>query len=124
MTSELHEKIDTLSDRVRKLEDALAETHTTLSNEPHPLLRQELLAIKRPLERDKYTSRSDNPVDEENADDENDTMASLWVPVAYSLVQAKALSLKVQYLKMEELNSLVQPLIHGYGISIALPLRR
>lgn len=77
MTEELHDKIDTLSDRVRKLEDALAETHTSLSNDPHPLLRQELLAIKKPLERDKYTSPSDSRIDEENAGEEDDTMASL-----------------------------------------------
>jgi hypothetical protein len=36
---------------VRKLEDALADTNTSLSDEPHSLLTGELMLIKRPLER-------------------------------------------------------------------------
>ncbi|EKM50386.1 uncharacterized protein PHACADRAFT_263665 [Phanerochaete carnosa HHB-10118-sp] len=52
-TEVLHEKILVLSTRVRELEDALAEAHAAPpSAEPHPLLSQELLQLKRPLERE------------------------------------------------------------------------
>ena len=43
---QLHEKIFQLSDRVRQLEDALECLQSRCSNEPHPLLSQELLKIK------------------------------------------------------------------------------
>ncbi|KAJ6536926.1 hypothetical protein B0H19DRAFT_1182175, partial [Mycena capillaripes] len=39
--------IRTMSDRIQKLETAVAEAHAKESNATHPLLRQELLAIKR-----------------------------------------------------------------------------
>ena len=48
----LHEKILELSTRVRELEDALTVSHGTWSSDPHPLLRDDLLRIKNPLERD------------------------------------------------------------------------
>ena len=51
-TEVLHEKIQTLSNRVRELEDALAEAHAFRTAEHHPLLSHELLQIKRPLERE------------------------------------------------------------------------
>lgn len=81
-TEELHEKIETLADRVRKLEDALADTHTSLSDEPHPLLKEELLTIKRPLERSKPppTPQAD---DREHEDEGRDTLASLYAPSLY-----------------------------------------
>jgi hypothetical protein len=47
-TTELHAKIEQLSNRIRELEDALAKLHTGTSDEPHPLLRQELLMLKLP----------------------------------------------------------------------------
>ena len=43
-----HDKITVLANRVRQLEDALQD----MSTEPHPLLTEELRAIKRPLERE------------------------------------------------------------------------
>ncbi|KAI0917333.1 hypothetical protein AcV5_007828 [Taiwanofungus camphoratus] len=46
-TEQLHEKIKAMSERIRQLEDALQVLHTQHSTEPHPLLRQELLLIKR-----------------------------------------------------------------------------
>jgi hypothetical protein len=46
----LHDKISELCDRVRHLEDALAQSQSLHSTEPHPLLREDLLLIKRPLE--------------------------------------------------------------------------
>ncbi|THH09731.1 hypothetical protein EW145_g1797 [Phellinidium pouzarii] len=49
-TESLHEKIAELSHRVRSLEDALAVAHD--GNERHPLLSDELLKIKNPLERE------------------------------------------------------------------------
>ena len=51
-TVSLHEKIEQLSHRVRSLEDALSVAHKAISNERHPLLSDELLRIKNPLERD------------------------------------------------------------------------
>ncbi|EPT05247.1 hypothetical protein FOMPIDRAFT_1155952 [Fomitopsis schrenkii] len=46
-TEQLHEKIKSMSERIRSLEDALQQMQSQHSSEPHPLLRQELLAIKR-----------------------------------------------------------------------------
>ena len=51
-TEVLHEKIQVLSNRVRQLEDALANLQSERSSEPHPLLAPELLLLKRPLERE------------------------------------------------------------------------
>ena len=46
----MHEKIAELSHRVRSLEDALSVAHN--SEGKHPLLSDELLKIKNPLERE------------------------------------------------------------------------
>ncbi|KZT73770.1 hypothetical protein DAEQUDRAFT_761749 [Daedalea quercina L-15889] len=46
-TEQLHDKIKSMSDRIRQLEEALGQLQSQHSTEPHPLLRQELLAIKR-----------------------------------------------------------------------------
>lgn len=51
-TESLHEKIQELSHRVRSLEDALTVAHKAISTERHPLLSDELLRIKNPLERE------------------------------------------------------------------------
>ena len=56
-TEALHEKISVLATRVRELEDGLAHAHALTSSESHPLLTEELLQIKRPLERE----RADDP---------------------------------------------------------------
>ncbi|KAG7097069.1 hypothetical protein E1B28_004456 [Marasmius oreades] len=45
-TSQLHAKINEMGQRIRQLEDALAISQSSLSNEPHPLLREEMLSIK------------------------------------------------------------------------------
>lgn len=45
-TSQLHSKITEMGQRIRQLEDALAISHSGVSNEQHPLLRDELLSIK------------------------------------------------------------------------------
>lgn len=45
-TEELHERIEHLCSRVRELEDALRALQVSVSNEPHPLLRTDLLQLK------------------------------------------------------------------------------
>ncbi|KAH9989851.1 fungal-specific transcription factor domain-containing protein [Russula vinacea] len=57
-TEVLHDKIGILSNRVRQLEDSLAEAYSMYNSERHPLLSDELLQIKRPLERE---SRNELP---------------------------------------------------------------
>lgn len=49
-TEKLHKKIAEMSDRIRQLEDALAILQGTVTREPHPLLRRDLLSIKSGLE--------------------------------------------------------------------------
>ncbi|KAI0372783.1 hypothetical protein BV20DRAFT_1119753 [Pilatotrama ljubarskyi] len=51
-TEALHDKITILANRVRSLEDALEEIQSSVSSQPHPLLTDELRALKRPLERE------------------------------------------------------------------------
>lgn len=84
-TEALHEKINALANRVRQLEDGLAEAHSHNSHAPHPLLSEELLKIKRPLERE----RQDVPqVDEKpETEDTIDSLGSLCVwSTAYSSI--------------------------------------
>ncbi|KAI0923665.1 hypothetical protein AcW1_006560 [Taiwanofungus camphoratus] len=45
-TEQLHRKISEMSERIRQLEDAIAIFQAGVSNERHPLLRDELLTIK------------------------------------------------------------------------------
>jgi hypothetical protein len=45
-TTHLHSKIAEMGQRIRLLEDALAIFQSSVSNEIHPLLRDEFLAIK------------------------------------------------------------------------------
>lgn len=49
-TEKLHDKINTMSDRIRQLEDALSLLQSTISHEQHPLLQKDLLQIKSILE--------------------------------------------------------------------------
>ena len=67
-TEVLHEKILELSTRVRELEDALAASHSAWSNEQHPLLRDDLLRIKNPLERDAGQEKHREPEEEDVVD--------------------------------------------------------
>lgn len=46
-TAQLHRKLSEMSQRIRQLEDALEISHSANSTSHHPLLREELLAIKR-----------------------------------------------------------------------------
>lgn len=46
-TEKLHDKILLMSDRIRQLEDALADLQSTIApHDPHPLLHRDLLEIK------------------------------------------------------------------------------
>jgi len=45
-TDLLHRKIAQMSCRIRQLEDALAILQATVSDQPHPLLKEDLLKIK------------------------------------------------------------------------------
>ncbi|KAF4610477.1 hypothetical protein D9613_006768 [Agrocybe pediades] len=76
-TEALHEKITILANRVRHLEDGLAAAHALTSHQPHPLLSDELLQIKRPLERE----RLDVPPSEEKQESEEniDSLGSLSI---------------------------------------------
>ncbi|PCH44398.1 hypothetical protein WOLCODRAFT_76356 [Wolfiporia cocos MD-104 SS10] len=51
-TQELHEKIAQLSTRIRDLEDGLRQSHAHQSVEQHPLLTEDLLLIKAPIQRE------------------------------------------------------------------------
>ncbi|KAH9946509.1 hypothetical protein B0H21DRAFT_693617 [Amylocystis lapponica] len=51
-TQELHEKIAQLSHRIRDLEDGLRQSHSSQTMDQHPLLSDDLLSIKAPIQRD------------------------------------------------------------------------
>ncbi|KAF8899631.1 fungal-specific transcription factor domain-containing protein [Gymnopilus junonius] len=68
-TEVLHDKITILANRVRQLEDGLAVAHSQTSHTPHPLLSEELLQIKRPLERERMDAKEEEkPETEDNID--------------------------------------------------------
>ncbi|KAI8996345.1 hypothetical protein BD414DRAFT_408664 [Trametes punicea] len=69
-TQDLHEKINQLANRVRDLEDALRASHALHSMEPHPLLSEELLRIKAPIQRENLinTGAANGNTDEESGD--------------------------------------------------------
>ena len=60
---------------MRELEDALASSHSAWSNETHPLLREDLLRIKNPLERDAGQDKHKDAEEE----DVVDAVGSLYV---------------------------------------------
>jgi hypothetical protein len=47
-TQQLHERIEDLCSRIRELESALGNVQSKVSNEQHPLLRNDLLQLKSP----------------------------------------------------------------------------
>lgn len=57
-TQELHEKITVLCNRVRELEDSLRHSHSLVSPDRHPLLADDLLQVKAPLQRDPPSQRN------------------------------------------------------------------
>lgn len=81
-TQELHEKISELANRVRELEDALRNSHSQLSHDVHPLLSEELLKIKAPLQREPPAVRNGttfNAKEEESNPDVVDAFGSLSI---------------------------------------------
>ncbi|KAJ3753187.1 hypothetical protein EV360DRAFT_53880 [Lentinula raphanica] len=84
-TQELHEKIHELSNRVRELEDALRSDHSQLTHDPHPLLSEELLKIKAPLQREPPAARgllNGNSKDDEPNPDVVDAFGSLSISLS------------------------------------------
>ncbi|KAJ6624997.1 fungal-specific transcription factor domain-containing protein [Mycena sp. CBHHK59/15] len=85
-TQELHEKISELANRVRELEDGLRSSHSHLSNEQHPLLAEELLRIKAPLQREVPAFRNQPPgntiKEEEHNPDVVDAFGSLSISLS------------------------------------------
>ncbi|KIL65532.1 hypothetical protein M378DRAFT_161851 [Amanita muscaria Koide BX008] len=81
-TQELHEKIAELAQRVRDLEDALRVTHCQMSSEPHPLLSEELLKVKAPLQRDPPATRYAGQKAEETGTEIIDAFGSLSISVS------------------------------------------
>ncbi|KAI0091791.1 fungal-specific transcription factor domain-containing protein [Irpex rosettiformis] len=67
-TQDLHEKINELSNRVRELEDGLRTSHSQHSQDSHPLLSEELLRIKAPLQREGLGASSATTNGDENGD--------------------------------------------------------
>ncbi|KAJ7281861.1 fungal-specific transcription factor domain-containing protein [Mycena rebaudengoi] len=85
-TQELHEKISELANRVRELEDALRTSHSHLSADQHPLLSDELLRIKAPLQREVPAFRNQPPgnaiKEEEHNPDVVDAFGSLSISLS------------------------------------------
>lgn len=59
-TAQLHAKIAQMGQRIRQLEDALAIFQSGVSNEPHPLLREDLLTIKFDIEKGQVSEKDSN----------------------------------------------------------------
>lgn len=68
-TTQLRAKMMEMEQRIRELEDALAILQSTISSEPHPLLRDELLTIKfppdrgTPLDKEEFRDRTSDIID-------------------------------------------------------------
>ncbi|KAI0345766.1 hypothetical protein BDW22DRAFT_1389654 [Trametopsis cervina] len=60
-TEQLHEKIKVMSDRIRELEGGLQTVHSRVSADEHPLLRHELLSIKKSPELFGIDQQAANP---------------------------------------------------------------
>ncbi|KAF9450696.1 hypothetical protein P691DRAFT_664764 [Macrolepiota fuliginosa MF-IS2] len=69
-TEQLHRKISEMSNRIRQLEDALAILQATVSDRPHPLLKDDLLKVK-------FGSEALSPKISEYGDEEEDTRATI-----------------------------------------------
>ena len=59
-TEHLHKRIAKISNRVRQLEDALASLQAKHYNEPHPLLRDDLLSVNAVQDED-YAGKAEDP---------------------------------------------------------------
>lgn len=61
-TEHLHKRIAKMKERIRQLEDALAILHAKGSNEPHPLLRDDLLSANTEHDDEDMTDTEPTPV--------------------------------------------------------------
>ncbi|PSR73788.1 hypothetical protein PHLCEN_2v10358 [Hermanssonia centrifuga] len=78
-TQDLHEKILELSNRVRDLEDGLRVSHSIHSTDNHPLLSDDLLRIKAPIQREGLTASGSNGNPDEQGGDVVDSFGSLAI---------------------------------------------
>ncbi|KAI0924799.1 hypothetical protein AcW2_005572 [Taiwanofungus camphoratus] len=79
-TQELHEKIAQLSNRTRDLEDGLRASHALHSMDQHPLLADDLLAIKAPIQRGVLAQQAGaNGVAHDDPNDVVDSFGSLSI---------------------------------------------
>lgn len=67
-TQDLHEKISELTNRVKDLEEGLRSSHSRHSADTHPLLTDDLLRIKAPIQRDGLSLAINGSGDEPGAD--------------------------------------------------------
>src|SRR5258705_13095005 len=100
-TEELHEKVEHLRSRVRELEDALRNIQSSVSEQPHPLLREDLLNIKSPTSGPSTAKRnisspqagpSKHPAHEGSGDDDNLIDAFGMVDCVYIYILPKVIS--------------------------------
>jgi hypothetical protein len=84
-TQELHEKIAELATRVRQLEDGLRASHAQLSPEPHPLLSEELLRIKAPLQREAAPLRNNLQVTVKEEEEQNPDVVDAFGSLSITL---------------------------------------
>ncbi|THG97365.1 hypothetical protein EW026_g4615 [Hermanssonia centrifuga] len=78
-TQDLHEKILELSNRVRDLEDGLRVSHSIHSTDNHPLLSDDLLRIKAPIQREGLSASGSNGNPDEQGGDVVDSFGSLAI---------------------------------------------
>lgn len=81
-TQELHEKITELCTRVRELEDALRASHNQTASDTHPLLSEDLLRVKAPLQRDvslRSHTITNQPEDDDTNPDDVDSFGTLSI---------------------------------------------
>lgn len=83
-TTELHEKISQLASRVRDLEDSLRSSHSQLSTDVHPLLTEDLLHIKAPLQREPSDARS-SPTQSSKEEEQNPDVADAFGSLSISV---------------------------------------
>ena len=83
-TTELHEKISELSQRVRELEDGLRASHAKYATDKHPLLADDLLKVKMPLQREPPSLRNGGMgiKEEETPAESLDAFGSLYISVS------------------------------------------
>lgn len=79
-TEELHERIENLSSRIRELETALRALQHTVSDDPHPLLRPELLLVQPPAGPSNTRKTVPNNVSARDQDQNQTVMHSLPTP--------------------------------------------